>query len=442
MEILEDSLSERELYQLQKQTFGYFERMSNPENGLIADSTKENTPCSIAVVGLALTSYPVAAERSFLSRSKAIDRTLKILRFFWNSRQGTDADATGNKGFYYHFLDMKTGRRAWKCELSTIDSAYLIAGALIAASYFDGDSVEEREIRELAEKLYRRADWKWAQNRGLAVTHGWKPEKGFLKYRWYGYSEAIILYVLGLGSPTYRLPEESYREWTSTYLWKKLYGFEFLYAGPIFIHQLSHLWIDFRQIQDEFMRSKGIDYFENSRRATYVQQHYAIQNPKRFNGYGQYSWGITASDGPGPAVQTINGIKRRFYDYRARSIPYGPDDGTLAPWALVASLPFAPEIVLPSLNYLNKTYPQMTGKYGYKCSFNPTFRTAPTNKKGWISQGHYGLDQGPVVLMIENFRSGLIWKLSRKCPYIIRGLLRAGFQNGWICDRRQLHAPA
>jgi hypothetical protein len=201
-------------------------------------------------------------------------------------------------------------------------------------------------------------------------------------------------------------------------------------AGPLFVHQLSHMWIDFRGIQDEYMRNKAIDYFENSRRATYIQQQYAIRNPRGFAGYGEYIWGLTASDGPGPISKKIGGRLRRFYDYEARGIPNGPDDGTLAPWAVIASLPFAPEIVLPSIQYFDEAFPEMTSKYGFKCSFNPTFSTAQS--KDWISKGYYGLDQGPIVLMIENYRSGLLWRLMRGCPYIVSGLRRAGFSGGWL----------
>ncbi len=425
-------MTDEELARLQSETFKYFADEINLENGLIPDNTRTGAPCSIAAVGFALTAYPIAVERKYLSRAEAIKRTLTTLRFFHDAPQGKEPDATGYKGLYYHFLDMKTGRRVWKCEISTIDSAYLIAGALTAATYFNGDTDDERELRTLAESLFARADWQWAQNRGLTVTHGWKPERGFIKYRWTGYSEALILYVLGLASPTFPLPPESYSAWARTYKWKKLYGQEFLYAGPIFIHHLSHLWIDFRGIQDDYMSSKGIDYFENSRRAVYAQQGYAMRNPKKFMGYGRYSWGITASDGPGPAERRVNGRRVRFFDYRARSIPYGPDDGTLAPWAVAASLPFAPEVVLPSLQRLNTDYPEITSKYGFKCSYNPTFTAA--DGKGWISKGYYGLDQGPIVMMIENYRSGFIWRLMRRCPFIVKGLRRAGFRNGWLSD--------
>src|SRR4029078_12381054 len=389
-------MADEELARLQSDTFKYFADEVNLENGLVPDNTRPGAPSSIAAVGFALTAYPIAVERKYLTRAEAVRRTLTTLRFFYDSPQGKEPDATGYKGFYYHFLDMKTGRRHGNSEISTIDTTYVLAGALTAACYFNREKKNEREIRTLAEALYQRADWHWAQNRALTVSHGWRPERGFIKYRWTGYSEALILYVLGLASPTFPLPAKSYSEWTPTSKWKKLYGYEFLFSGPLFIHQLSHMWIDFRGIQDEYMSEKGIDYVENSRRAVYVQQAYAKRNPKGFLGYDQLCWGITASDGPGPAVRRINGRTRRFYDYISRSIPDGPDDGTLAPWAVAASLPFAPEAVLPSLRRINQDYPDLTSKYGFKCSHNPTFSSDKRTGKGWISQGYYGIDQGPV----------------------------------------------
>lgn len=276
-----------ELEKLQHKSFSYFLHETNTANGLVIDKTPADWPASIAVTGLALASYPVAVERGFMPRAVAVERTLITLRFFWNSPQGPEPDATGYKGFYYHFLDMQTGRRAWQCELSTVDSAFLLAGALTAGMYFVADTPDEHEIRTLADALYRRADWQWAQNGGTTVTHGWKPDSGFLKYCWEGYDEAMLLYILGLGSPVYPLPESCYTAWTSTYRWEKCYGYDYLYAGPLFTHQLSHIWIDFRGIQDAFMRVKGIDYFENSRRATYVQQRYAMDNPLKFEGYSE-----------------------------------------------------------------------------------------------------------------------------------------------------------
>ncbi len=432
MKVLEPSLNDEDLARLEHDTFKYFADEVNLENGLVRDSTKRGSFASIAVVGFALTAYAIAVEREYLSRTEAVKRTLTTLRFFHDAPHGKQRDATGYKGFYYHFLDMKTGRRAGDCEISTIDTTYLLAGAHTAACYFNADTKSEREIRVLADALYERADWHWAQNGALTVSHGWRPERGFIRYRWTGYSEALILYVLGLASPTFPLPAESYSEWTKTYKWKKLYGHEFVYAGPLFIHHLSHMWIDFRGIQDEYMRGKAINYFENSRRAIYAQQAYAMRNPKKFVGYDRFSWGITASDGPGPAERRINGRRVRFYDYKARSIPYGPDDGTLAPWAVTASLPFAPEVVLPSLRRLNKQYPEITNEYGFKCSYNPTFTTG--KRKGWMSKGYYGLDQGPIIMMIENYRTGMIWRMMRRSPVIVRGLRRAGFRGGWLGD--------
>jgi len=424
---------EAELEKLQHDSFNYFLYETNPINGLVSDRNTPGWPASIAAVGLALASYPVAVERGFMSRAAAVERTLATLRFFWNSPQGPEPDATGYHGFYYHFLDMQTGRRAWQSEVSTVDSTFLLAGALTAGMYFDSDRAGELEIRSLADGLYRRADWQWALNQGATVTHGWTPEGGFLKYCWEGYDEAMLLYILGLGSPTHPLPESSYRAWASTYRWENCYGYEYLYAGPLFTHQLSHIWIDFRGIQDEFMRAKGSDYFENSRRATYVQQKYAIDNPLKFTGYTAWCWGLTASDGPGPARMKVNGIEREFFDYKGRGVPYGPDDGTVAPWAVVASLPFAPEIVLPTLDYcIHEARLTELNPYGFKATYNPTYPVKTENSLGWVSPWHYGLNQGPIVLMIENYRTGLVWRWMRESPFIVSGLRRAGFRGGWL----------
>jgi hypothetical protein len=429
----EKSAGIAELETLQRESFSYFLNETNPTNGLVVDKTSPGSPASIAATGFALAAYPIAVERGFMSPSAAVERTLTTLRFFWNSPQSTDPEATGYKGFFYHFLDMTSGKRVGKCELSTVDTALLLAGVLTVGAYFDTDAADEKEIRMLADALYRRADWQWAQNGGTTVTHGWKPESGFLKYRWEGYDEALVLYILGLGSPTHPLAESSYAAWASTYKWEQSHGYDYVYAGPLFTHQLSHLWIDFRGVQDAFMRGKGIDYFENSRRATYVQQQYAIGNPLKFAGYSRTCWGITASDGPGPDTIKVGGVERQFFEYLARGVPYGPDDGSVAPWAVVASLPFAPEIVLPAIDYfVNKVCLKAGNPYGFKATFNPTYPSKSTNPFGWVSPFHFGINQGPIVLMIENYRTGLLWKLMRNCPYIVAGLRRAGFSGGWL----------
>jgi hypothetical protein len=288
--------------------------------------------------------YPIAVERGWMARVDAVTCTVTALRFFHDSDQSGSADATGYKGFYYHFLDMQTGARVWRSELSMVDTALLMAGVLTAATYFTAHTAEETELRELADALYRRIDWQWAQNGRPTISHGWKPESGYLNYCWDGYSEAIVLYALALGSPTHPLDQHCYRSWTATYQWENLYGHDYLYAGPLFMHQFSHAWIDFRGIQDRFMREKRCDYFENSRRATEVQCEYARRNPLSFAGYDENCWGLTACDGPSDDDSTVSNEQRRLFGYTARGVPYGPDDGTLAGWAAAASLPFAPEI--------------------------------------------------------------------------------------------------
>ncbi len=422
---------EQQLLHLQRSAFAYFQHEVNPFNGLILDKTAPSWPASIAATGMALASYPVAIERGLMDKQQAIERTLATLRFFWNSKQGIEPDATGYRGFYYHFLDMKTGQRAWQCELSTVDTAFLLAGMLTAAQYFADDTPDQQEIRNSANDLFLRVDWQWAQTEQQVLCHGWKPESGFLPYHWQGYDEALLMYILALGSPTHPLPQGAYQAWCSSYEWKRCYDIDYLYAGPLFIHQLSHIWIDFRGIQDSFMRDKDIDYFENSRRATLIHQRYAIDNPLGFTGYGEHCWGITASEGPGPSVAIINGVERRFYDYEGRGAPYCLDDGTLAPWAVVASLPFAPEIVLPTLDHCVHGLKLHDGHpYGFRATFNQTYDDGSGTM--WVSPWHIGLNLGPVVLMIENYRSGMVWELMRDCMYLVDGLRRAGFEGGWL----------
>lgn len=418
------------LDELQRAALTYFLQTANPRNGLVADTSRDGSPVSIAVVGFALSSYPVAVERGWMDRSDAVGRCLLALRFFRDSDQSGGPEASGFKGFYYHFLDIDTGARVWQSELSMIDTALLIAGVLTAGRYFTADTSEEIELRELADFLYRRIDWRWAQNGFNTIRHGWKPECGFLHYGWEGYSEAILLYVLAMGSPTHPIEGDCYHAWTATYQWENLYGYDFLYAGPLFIHQFSHAWIDFRGIQDRFMREKRCDYFENSRRATHVQQEYARRNPQGFAGYGENCWGLTACDGPDHALPELAGDRHRLFGYAARGVPYGPDDGTLAGWAALASLPFAPELALRAARDMLQRYPEILPGQRYASSFNPTLALADRNT--WVSAGHFGLDQGIVVMMIENHRSQLIWRLMRDCPCIGAGLRCAGFRGGWL----------
>jgi hypothetical protein len=422
-----------ELGRLQWTTVLYYLHETNPDNGLVRDKTNPDAPCSIAAVGLALATFPVIVERGVIIRKFAAKMVRRRLGSLLDLPQGPEPDASGYKGFFYHFLDIETGRRVWDCELSTLDSAFLFAGVLTCATYFDADTADEAEIRRLADTLYRRADWNWARNGGATITHGWRPGTGFIPYRYEGYDEGLLLYMLGLGSPTHPLPPESYAAYCATYQWKQIYDWELLYSGPLFTHQLSHLWIDFRGLRDAFMRERGCDYFENSRRATFVQQAYAVHNPLQFAGYGTNCWGFTACDGPGWVKRVVNGTERQFFDYIARGAPFGPDDGTVAPWVVVASLPFAPEIVIPTVRSLASV--KLGGHhrpYGFRCAFNQTFHVDDSTSAWWVTPYQFGIDQGPVVLMIENYRTGLIWNTMRRCPYVVAGLRRAGFTGGWL----------
>ncbi len=422
----------RGLDRLQFTTLLYYLQCTNPDNGLVRDKTKSNSPASIAAVGMALATIPVVVEHGVITRELAAKITRRRLRFLVECHQGPEPDATGYKGFFYHFLDIETGRRAWQCELSTINSAFLFAGALTAATYFDCDTADEAEIRQLAKTLYERADWRWACDNGPTLTHGWRPEDGFIPYRWRGYDEGLLLYILGLGSPTHPLPPESYTAYTESYEWKNICGRELLYSGPLFTHQLSHMWVDFRGIRDDFMRQHNSDYFANSRQASFVQQEYAIRNPLGFAGYGKHCWGFTACDGPCWGKRAIDGVDREFFDYIARGAPFGPDDGTVAPWVVVASLPFAPEIVVPTVRSFARMNLGMTRLYGFKPSFNQTFVVEGSPTGWWASPYHFGIDQGPVVLMIENYRTGLLWNIMRRCEPLVTGLRRAGFSGGWL----------
>ncbi len=434
--LLDDALLRR----LQRGSFDYFIQEVNPANGLVLDKTAHHWPASIAAMGMALTVWLVGAERGFLPRDDAARRTHVMLKFLAESEQGEGPEATGHRGFYYHFLDMQTGKRAWHCELSTIDTALLVAGILSAVAYYDDDDDGGRglepEIRRLGTMLYERVEWDWMLAEDGKIRHGWKPESGFLPWRWEGYDEALILYLLALGSPTHPIPPASYEAWCSTYEWKTVQDIDFLYAGPLFIHQMSHIWVDFRGIRDAFMREHDCDYFENSSRATRVQQRYAIENPLGFPHYGEWCWGVTASDGPGAQVRRIDGVERTFYDYVARGAPYGPDDGTVAPWAVAASLPFAPHIVAPTIAHMTRLQLHVPNPYGFKASFNPVFskdgESAPDGV-GWVSPFHFGINEGPTVLMIENHRSALVWRLmSRRCAPLVAGLRAAGFSGGWL----------
>jgi hypothetical protein len=419
---------------VETRTFHYFWDLTNAANGLTPDRSPTPSFSSIAAVGFALTAYPIGVERGYITRDEARQRVVTTLRFFWSAPQDSAASgSTGYHGFFYHFLDMNTGARFQQVELSTIDTALLLAGVLTCQSYFDSTDAIETEIRRLADSIYRRTDWQWAAPRAPLVALGWHPESGFLGYDWRGYNEAMILYILALGSPTHPVAPGAWTGWTSNYQWGTFYGQTHVGFAPLFGHHYSHVWIDFRRIQDVYIQGRGIDYFENSRRATYAQRAYAYANPGAWRGYSDRIWGLTASDGPGDLTLTIDGRSRQFHSYWARGASFieNPDDGTIAPTAAGGSIPFAPEIAIPALYAMRHTYGDaLFSTFGFRDAFNPTFtRSSPA---GWFDVDYLGIDQGPIIAMIENYRSELIWRLMRGNPHIVRGLCRAGFTGGWI----------
>jgi hypothetical protein len=392
---------------VQRTAFDYFWYETNPANGLIKDRSSDPSLSSIAAVGFGLSVLAVGIDRGWISREAGRARVLGTLEFLWNSPHGPEADATGYQGFYYHFLDMQTGRRDEDSELSTIDTALLLAGVLHVQQYFDQHNPTEAKIRALATDLYSRVDWPWVQVRSARICHGWTPEAGFLPYDWGGYNEAMILYLLALGSPTFPISPDAWTARTSSYAWQTHYGHAFVVFPPLFGHQYSHVWVDFRGIQDAYMRDKGLDYFENSRRATLANRAYAIANPLGWADYGENVWGLTASDIPS--------------SYRARGAPPAEnDDGTITPTAAGGSFAFTPHESLAALRHIYAAYrTQIWGPYGFKDAFNPS--------KKWFAADYLGIDQGPIVLMIENYRTGRIWHVFMRHPAIQHSLSRAGF---------------
>jgi hypothetical protein len=432
---------------LEKRTFNYFWETADPDTGLIPDRYPYSEPfSSIAAIGFGLTAYGIGAERNYITREQASQRTLLTLRFLEGAPQGSPARGmSGYHGFFYHFLDLKTGARFsdW-VELSSVDTALLLGGVLFSQSYFDQNNPDEIEIRRLADTIYKRVEWPWMEPRSPWIAMGWMPKQGYLPYDWRGYNEGMLIYVLALGSPTQGIATDSWNAWTSTYsrTWGEFGGQEYLGFAPLFGHQYSHIWIDFRGIQDAYMREHGFDYFENSRRATYSQRAYAIANPMSWKLYGENVWGLTASDGPQAVEEQYNGQSRKFRHYSARGAGRQDsfDDGTVAPTAAAASLPFAPEIVIPAVEEMHQLFGgQLYSQYGFLDAFNPSFTYDVPLKTGhlvsgigWIAGDYIGIDEGPILTMIENYRDDFVWNVMRKNPYLRRGLKRAGFTGGWL----------
>ncbi|WP_448659914.1 glucoamylase family protein [Sphingomonas sp. CJ99] len=430
---------------IQRRAFRYFWEVTDEATGMAPDRWPTPSFVSIAAIGFALTAYPIGASHGWVTRQAAAQRTVTTLQFLADAPMGdAPRGMSGYKGFFYHFLGSTRGYRFSLSELSTIDTALLLAGALFAQSWFDdpADPVEAR-IRDLAEQLYRAVEWPWITPRAPLVSMGWHPESGFIRSDWDIYNEGMILYILGLGSPTHPLADGTWEAWSERFepSWSSRWGEPHLHFAPMFGHQYSHVWVDFRGIQDRYMAAKGIDYFENSRRATYAQRAYAIENPGGWAGYGADCWGLTACDGPGDFKMPVGGQERQYFSYSARG-PGERDDGTLAPTALLGSIPFAPEIIEPTVQAMYFRYgAQVYDKYGFLDAFNPSITRRPPEPfrhgelrlgTGWVDKDYLGIDQGPIVAMIENHRTGLVWETMKKNPHIRRGLTRAGFTGGWL----------
>ncbi|MDZ4803703.1 MAG: glucoamylase family protein [Candidatus Eisenbacteria bacterium] len=430
---------------LEERSFRWFWDVSDSSTGLTPDRWPTRSFQSIAATGFALTAYPIGVERGWITRGQARRRVLDTLRFLWSAPQDSlSAGVIGYKGFFYHFLEPETGHRFQEVELSTIDTALLLAGAFTCQSWFDQAVPEEMEIRALTDSIYARVDWQWASVRPPLIGHGWKPESGHLGYDWRGYNEAMLVYLFALGSPTHPVVKEAWDGWISGYRWGRFQEQEHLGFAPLFGHQYSHVWIDFRGIKDDYIRERGIDYFENSRRATLAQYAYALANPGGFTGYGADLWGLTACDGPVSGLFPVQGQPVQFNTYWARGATFDEirDDGTISPTAAGGSIAFAPEIVIPVLMSMKRIYGEnLYSTYGFLDALNPTFRFETPVQHGrvirgvgWFDTDYLGIDQGPILTMVENYRTELVWKAMRRNSHVRRGLKAAGFTGGWLDD--------
>ena len=402
------------LEDLERRSFQYFWEEADAETGLVSDRARmDGSPldenhrnvASIAATGFGLTGLCIAADRNWINRNQAQDRTRNTLRFFANK-------AFHQRGWFYHWLDAKTGERRWNSEVSSIDTALLLAGVLTARQYFRDDP----EIRQLATKIYERVDFHWMLNgQQLLLSHGWKPETGFLKPRWDTYSEDTILYLLAIGSPTHSISPAS---WYA--LWRDRYRYEghtyFTTIGvPLFMHQYAHAWIDYRNWRET--KADRIDYFENSVKATLAHRAFCMNLAHDFPAFGPNLWGITASDSA-----------KGYLAWGGP--PRDPDiDGTVVPSAAGGSLMFTPELSVAALRTMREKYGQKVyGKYGFIDAFNPG--------SGWVDSDVIGINVGIILLSAENASTGNVWSWFMRNPEIPRAMRLAGLAKKQTRTRR------
>ncbi len=388
---------ERLLDEIEHANFLFFWEQANPDTGLIRDrftvrGTDQGRVASIASTGFGLTALCIGAERGFIPVREARARALATLRFLWKG-------LPNHRGFFYHFADAQTGERQWESEVSSVDTAILLCGVLTARQYF-----HYSEITDLAYRIFNRVDWSWLSEDTTLLPHGWRPEIGFLPYRWDGYSELMMMYLLGLGSWTHPLPPEAWTAWKRTTF--EYDGLRYIGSiAPLFVHQYSQAWFDFRGKRDKFA-----DYFQNSITATEVHRRFCLELARQFPDYSDDLWGITASD-------SIHG-------YVAWGGPpaVGPIDGTVVPSAPGGSLAFLPQATLRVLRNVRKNYPDAWSRYGFIDAFNPL------KDRRWYDTDVIGIDTGITMLMAENARTGFVWELFMKNAEARRGMERAGFQ--------------
>ena len=378
------------LKKIQKDSLEYFLTQTDPDTGLTKDSSRPGAPASIAATGFALASFAIGSANGYLSYREAYQR---ITRTFDTLEQM----AAGEKGFYYHFLDVKTGRRIWNSEISSIDTALLLAGALLAGSYFNGTGLEIR-----ARRLYERVDWNWMRNGTFLFSHGWKPNDGFLPYYWDMYSEHLILLALALGSQTYSVPDQMWKEWrrdTDSYNGQKIV---YSYTGSLFTYQYAQAFIDFRDLDDG-----GINYFDNSKKATLVNRDFCAAHQNEYVSYQNNVWGLSACLGPDG------------YKAYGSEPGVGLHDGTIASYAAISSAVFTPSESLAVIRTLYEQHgKQLYGALGFRDSFN-------LDRNWWASES-LGVDQGIIVLMLENLlNDGAVWHRFMELPMIQRWVERA-----------------
>lgn len=385
------SAKERELLlRIEKDTARYFFENAHATTGLVKDSSRPGAPASIAATGFGLAVYGIAAERGWTSRSQAYSKVKKTLKFALTQMEH-------QRGFFYHFVQPHNGKRAWGSEVSSIDTALFMAGAFLASELFSGE-----EVKRLTEQLYDRIDWNWMRNGTDQLSHGWKPESGFLPYYWDSYNEHLILQALAFGSKTHPPPANVWNGWNR--LEDEYEGYRVVYAhtGSLFTYQFPHAYIDFRTLSD-----RGINYFQNSIHAAGANKAFCLHQSARFKGYSQTSWGLTASLGP--------------FGYRAYGARPGLaiHDGTIAPYGAIASLPFTPRESMEALNYYYKELgTQLYGKYGFRDAFNLD--------ENWFADEWLGVDQGITILMIENALDQTGWKRFMGQDWMRRWIQRCG----------------